>query len=425
MFAYINKVMSLIRRKGIFRAIYILFFVIVKKVYFYFVPKMARYFAKSVDDNLVLFDSPSYSDNAKVLSDYILNNTNYKVVWIVNNKIKIENRKNLITVSQTYLQKSRFKHIYTIGAFYYAYKAKYVFYTHSFNWAGYKNPNQIIINLWHGSGYKARKEPKSGIRLPDLFDFMIVPGELFVKSKAEFFECEPTKIIPLGYPRYDTFKIDSSIKVNNFFVNLDLLENDSQKIIIWLPTFVGDDDLLSYQNPLPYIISGIPILEKLQHLQDLDKFCFENNIKILIKRHRLEAKRVPLEKHFKDLKSIVVLTNDNFEENEIDLYELLPHTDALISDFSSVSVDYLLLDKPIAYVVTDIEDYRKTRGFVFDDPLLYMPGEHIYNFDDLKKFILHIATNNDNYFDVRKNAIEIMHNKTDNYSERIISYFFK
>lgn len=69
--------------------------------------------------------------------------------------------------------------------------------------------------------------------------------------------------------------------------------------------------------------------------------------------------------------------------------------DGLISDYSSIAVDYMLLDRPLGYVLTDLESYRNTRGFVFENPEAYMPGEKIYNLEDLKDYFSHIAVGED------------------------------
>src|SRR5699024_8224238 len=56
------------------------------------------------------------------------------------------------------------------------------------------------------------------------------------------------------------------------------------------------------------------------------------------------------------------------------LYQLLGCTDLLISDVSSVIIDYMLVDQPIICVFTDFEEYKKTRGFYFDDIENWMPS---------------------------------------------------
>ncbi len=39
----------------------------------------------------------------------------------------------------------------------------------------------------------------------------------------------------------------------------------------------------------------------------------------------------------------------------------------LVSDYSSVAIDYLLLDRPLGFTLDDYEAYTESRGWVFDD----------------------------------------------------------
>ena len=110
------------------------------------------------------------------------------------------------------------------------------------------------------------------------------------------------------------------------------------------------------------------------------------------------------------------------EEREVLLYRLVGVCDALISDYSSIAVDYLLLDRPIAFVLTDFERYEKARGFVFDDPLKYMPGEKIYEFAQLKEFLTHVGENLDLFAGERHRILPRMHNRTEDYRGRLVEY---
>lgn len=392
-------------------------YLIVKKVYFFIIPRSVRMIVGKVDQNLILLDSPYYKDNVKVLAEYIsTHKPKYKIICFIEKNQPVQKHKNIKFIRRSYT--ARDKNAYSMAAYYYALKAKYVFYTHSFKWAGDKNKDQVIVNLWHGSGYKGGESAT----IAHNFDFMMVPGEIFIRSKAEFFKCEESKILTLGYPRYDLFHTDDNTLTNAFFkkLNIDLTKD---KVVMWLPTFVPDEYLLVYEDPLPYLYSGIPVIESLDQAIELDEFCQQNGIKLLLKKHNLRYSTSPLDKYLDCLKNIIILSDEEFKVYDIELYDLLPLTNGLISDFSSVAVDYLLLNKPVAYVLRDIEDYRKTRGFVFENPLDYMPGEHVYTLEDLKMFLKDVSQGKDKHQKIRSDKLPVMHNITDNYSQRIVAYF--
>jgi CDP-glycerol glycerophosphotransferase (TagB/SpsB family) len=59
------------------------------------------------------------------------------------------------------------------------------------------------------------------------------------------------------------------------------------------------------------------------------------------------------------------------QRDDADAY--LPLCDVLVTDYSSLAFDFMLLDRPIVYFVPDLDEYTRYRGFYFD-PLEMMPG---------------------------------------------------
>ena len=120
-------------------------------------------------------------------------------------------------------------------------------------------------------------------------------------------------------------------------------------------------------------------------------------------------------------KNILQISNEDFEKNGIPMYEFIPLTDALITDYSSIAIDYLLVNKPIAFALDDYDIYKQARGFVFDNPKSYMPGHHLYNMNDLFGFIKDVTANKDVYSEERHNmSIKALH-KSDNYCKELVS----
>ena len=93
--------------------------------------------------------------------------------------------------------------------------------------------------------------------------------------------------------------------------------------------------------------------------------------------------------------------------------------DLLITDYSSVYFDYLLLDRPIIFVPVDLEEYRKTRGFLLEPYDYWTPGKKALNQKDLQNMILQSFIKDDNV--ERRNELKnIVHYYQDgNSSERV------
>ena len=71
-------------------------------------------------------------------------------------------------------------------------------------------------------------------------------------------------------------------------------------------------------------------------------------------------------------------------------------SDVLITDYSSVWFEYLLLDKPIIYYVPDYDKYMSDRGLYLD--FNEVPGLIIKeNKDELKRAIINSEYNNERY----------------------------
>jgi len=165
----------------------------------------------------------------------------------------------------------------------------------------------------------------------------------------------------------------------------------------------------------------LPIVASEQELRKLDQYCYENQVIILIKRHKNQI--VTTFNRCGKLTNIFFIDDKFLDNLEIQLYELLGETNALITDYSSVAIDYLLLDKPIGFTLDDFEEYKSARGFVFDDPKRYMPGHHIYTYTELCQFISDISMENDVYKEKREIVRTVAHRPTTNYCEEIARYF--
>jgi CDP-glycerol glycerophosphotransferase (TagB/SpsB family) len=88
-------------------------------------------------------------------------------------------------------------------------------------------------------------------------------------------------------------------------------------------------------------------------------------------------------------------------ENNLDPCELMVQADCLITDYSSMYFDYLVLDRPIIFFAFDKDDYLREREFYFnfDDNT---PGPKVYNFSSLLSEISNVCESIDLYENERR-----------------------
>lgn len=82
---------------------------------------------------------------------------------------------------------------------------------------------------------------------------------------------------------------------------------------------------------------------------------------------------------------------------ELELYAYLGISSALITDYSSTYIDYLLVNRPIGFTVGNMDEYTRKRGFIFDSPQDYMPGTMIRTQTQLYEFLKSVAAGTDLY----------------------------
>ena len=76
----------------------------------------------------------------------------------------------------------------------------------------------------------------------------------------------------------------------------------------------------------------------------------------------------------------------------------------MITDYSGIAFEYMLLKRPICYVITDMKEYF--RGFAVDHPFDYMPGVKVQTLSELLNFLESVRLGMDEYQKERNNLIK-------------------
>ena len=393
------------RYNGVYPTLLVIIHLLLERLYAFVIKLFCP-----VDKSTIVFHSlPDFSDNARALAEYMENygyTMKYRIFFDVENSDHYNSRGGEIVFITCKAKYGKYK----LSSLHTLYTAKYLMSTHKMiiNKSNAQK-NQVLVRLWHGCSFKDRSN-YDGKRERN-FDVALVPGELFVKTKAYFWNVDEKYILPIGYPRYDWLRMKD-------FSAQALLEtfkkNKDTKVVLWMPTFrIDKKGRYNESNN----ITHFPLVHEDSKWRDLDKICIENNLVLVVKLHPFQTEYgIPFDSYF----NIKEINNQIFDNADVPMYKFIALTDALITDYSSIAVDYLIVNRPIAYTLDDYEEYKNTRGFVFEDPRKYMPGNHLYTFEDLRLFLLNLSKGVDQYKEQRKQMFNKEICYSDNYCKSIL-----
>lgn len=176
------------------------------------------------------------------------------------------------------------------------------------------------------------------------------------------------------------------------------INRKKKQVIIWLPTFRR---LKGTQRTDSFLVNPFPLLTEEDGFQKVDKTLEKNNQLLLIKKHPREKGDLKIPDF---CKNIVSITEETLQKKGLLLQEVLGETAALITDYSGIAFEYMLLKRPICYVITDMKEYF--RGFAVDHPFDYMPGVKVQTLSELLNFLESVRLGMDEYQKERNNLIK-------------------
>jgi CDP-glycerol glycerophosphotransferase (TagB/SpsB family) len=271
------------------------------------------------------------------------------------------------------------------------------------------------VQLWHGIGMKQiEKDFQSEKLWSKIFDFLTgrFPRYDLLVSTCDFYSqnrfrsaFNVDKIVEFGYPRTDIFlnPPDSEIYIGTDLKIINRVrkyKDDQYRIVLYAPTFRDS--------------GGNAIEEGLVDLEKLSKNAVKNREIWVIKFHPVEKINCEWEK----------ITNLILYARNKDIYPLLPIIDLLITDYSSIYMDFLLLGKPVVFFPYDYAKYiKEDRKLQFDYDWM-TPGPKCYTQDDLEQNVrTTLAGEDPKYKKRREELIDLVFKHQDgNAAARIWEY---
>lgn len=251
--------------------------------------------------------------------------------------------------------------------------AEATFFTHGLFTAVPPPDNRLVVNLWHGDG------PKLALDTHLIRSTVAVAGTaLWGGQRSQRFGLPAHSIAVVGNPRVDQFRVAPRAEI------LERLGISSvDQTIVWLPTYRSalaphgrawsDGDSLVRSATIGEIVSAISNAES------------ELGARLVVKPHPLDSDA------YEEL-GIPIIRHENLAAAGVTLYQLLGAADAIISDISSVWVDFLSLDRPIGFYVPDLEEFQGRQRLNVDDVAGLLPGPRIRTAEDARRFVSGVVT---------------------------------
>lgn len=308
----------------------------------------------------VIWGWPDGEDSSLALVDGLLRYRVSRIVVLMTDTSATVSGASLIR----YVRKS------SIAGLFWFLTARYVFFTHRCFMKRFP-PNVVSVNVWHGMPIK---------RIGWLLEGDEGIDSRYILATSDFWSgimrqamCPAGQVLITGLPRNDRlFCNKSDIRSR---LGLSPLA-DFQKLVVWLPTYrhsvrgcIRKDG--SAQGGVFGAMDVSP--------SALNAFLASHQAVMMVKPHPQSAFQ-----GVSEFTHLHIVDDAWLRSRSVSLYELLGASDLLVSDVSSVTVDYLLLDRPIIHCFPDLEAYRQDRGFTVEPVEDLLAGPVVTTFSELK-----------------------------------------
>jgi hypothetical protein len=234
-------------------------------------------------------------------------------------------------------------------------RAEAVFFTHGLYGSPRPCRKKPVVNLWHGDGPKDVR-PGKGVGAFIASTYLVGSTRLFTGHQASAFDIPAERVLLAGNPRTDQFwrPLDRD-RLGDLGITGDF--------VLWMPTFRR-----------PRAVGAVRVNDDAGASDDVGRDELEalldglraRGLQLVVKPHPMDADRRRFE-------GMVTVEEEDLVRAGVSLYALLGASAGLVTDYSSAWVDYLLLDRPIAFLVSDRSSYD--RALLPADVLDWAPGE--------------------------------------------------
>jgi CDP-glycerol glycerophosphotransferase len=273
--------------------------------------------------------------------------------------------------------------------------SKYIFSTHASTLGG-SSKKQKFINVWHGVGHKKIRKLRGEAGIPA--DVTVATSAFTKTMFAECFDVPLQSVFISGYPRNDLM-LRAKEERETLKKKLQPDLSKYAHVLIWMPTFrrgrSGDVLRKGLEENNPFQVEGFDDVA-------FNALLAEKNALCIVKPHYYASEN----NRYNNLSNIMVIGNPWMVQQGITLYHLLACTDILITDFSSVMMDYILMDQPVICFSTDLEGFKSTQGLYFDDIENWLPTQLIQDQETFFRYLRQLLSSGEDPHKEKRNTLK-------------------
>lgn len=268
-----------------------------------------------------------------------------------------------------------------------------------------KNKNRAVYHIGHGVPLKNIGLAEENISVlkyinryirTRMFTHVLSYSDYWQPAMKKAFRNKNIQYINLGQPRNDSLNVHK----DEIFRKLKIVYpqiDPSSPLILYAPTWRN----YAATNFFPF---------KNLTADELNNELKKKNTYLLLRQHPFFESNI--DSSYLKQSNILTFNSDKFPE----VMDCLSIFDKLITDYSSIYLDFLCLDKPIAFVPYDIELYNSHTGFTFNYSDI-TPGVKLTS---KKEFIEFITSSSDTKKELRDNLkLKVNAKKEGNCNENI------
>ncbi|GIU02829.1 CDP-glycerol glycerophosphotransferase family protein [Shewanella sp. KT0246] len=260
----------------------------------------------------------------------------------------------------------------SLKCFYNIYRARVIIFDHSLP-LGLVANKHYCINVWHGSPIKKIRCLLKNRFTQQFLDYQSTITDLLI-SNSKFdsiqmqncFNVGHEKMVSTGLPRNIYLTVNETelkpIDIYHEHHQIKQMVEGYSKVLLWAPTYRGNSH--DFNDPL-----------KLTDVEEtlLHRYLEDTNSLLLVRYHKFSSCSNNLFYLHRNIINVSDIKNQNI---------LLRSIDTVITDYSSIWVDFLILKRPVIIYCTDLENYEMNHGFIHDFSSS-VPSKVINNFSQV------------------------------------------